>query len=63
MAKQSKSPQPARKNAGGSEGGYANGVPMKFVSRDLRGVNPLREQFAPTPAEPVRARYKMAGGC
>lgn len=35
----------------------------KFRSRDLRGVNPLREQFSPTPAEPVRARYKMAGGC
>jgi len=35
----------------------------KFQSRDLRGVNPLNEQFAPTPAEPVRARYKMAGGC
>ena len=35
----------------------------RFVARDLRRVNPKREQFAPTPAEPVRLRYKMAGGC
>lgn len=63
MAKQSKSPRPAPSNKGGAEGGYANGVPTKFVSRDLRGVNPLREQFEPSGAEPVRQRYKMAGGC
>jgi len=43
----------------------ASKVPPKeaFRSRNLVGVNPLTEQFAPTPAEPVRARYKMAGGC
>lgn len=41
---------------GNDEGG-------KFVSRDLCAVNPKREQFAPTPAEPVRQRFKMAGGC
>lgn len=63
MAKQSKSPRPARNNSGGSEGGYSNGVPGKFVARPLMGTNPLREQFEPTPAEPVRQRYKMAGGC
>lgn len=34
-----------------------------FVSRDLRSVNPRKEQFEPTPAEPVRQRFKMAGGC
>jgi hypothetical protein len=34
-----------------------------FSDRDLTRVNPLKEQFSPTPAEPVRARYKMAGGC
>ena len=34
-----------------------------FSDRDLTKVNPLKEQFSPTPAEPVRARYKMAGGC
>ena len=63
MAKSSKSPRPAPKNAGGKEGGYANGVPMKFVPRNLMGVNPLKEQFEPTAAEPVPQRYKMAGGC
>ena len=51
------------KNTGGGEGSYRNGVPGKFVDRDLRAVNPKTEQFAPTPAEPVRAKYKMAGGC
>ena len=35
----------------------------KFVSRDLCKVNPMKEQFEPTPAEPVRQHYKMAGGC
>lgn len=35
----------------------------KFVNRDLTKVNPLMQQFEPTPAEPVRRRFKMAGGC
>jgi hypothetical protein len=34
----------------------------KVVERDLKGVNPLKEQFEPKGAEPVRAHYKMAGG-
>ena len=50
-------------NKGGSEGGYRHGVPAKFQDRKLLSVNPKKEQFAPTPAEPVRQRYKMAGGC
>jgi hypothetical protein len=41
---------------GNDEGG-------RFVDRDLRKVNPLRQQFEPTTAEPVRAKFKMAGGC
>jgi hypothetical protein len=49
-------------NKGGSEGGYRNGVPTKFVSRNLLPVK-TAEAFVPTPAEPVRLRYKMAGGC
>jgi hypothetical protein len=60
MAKQSKSVTP---NKGGGEGRYKNGVPGKFVSRNLMAVNPKREQFEPTPAEPVRQHYKLAGGC
>lgn len=35
----------------------------RFVARDLKTINPLREQFAPTDAEPVRQRFKMGGGC
>lgn len=41
---------------GNSEGG-------KFVSRPLMNISPVKEQFAPTDAEPVRQRFKMAGGC
>lgn len=41
---------------GNSEGG-------KYVDRPLMKVNPKKEQFAPTPAEPVRQHFKMAGGC
>lgn len=43
---------------------YRNGVPSgKFCDRNLTAVNPLKEQFEPTSVEPVRQRYKMAGGC
>tara|TARA_R110000868_G_scaffold301_3_gene2518 strand:- start:1478 stop:1612 length:135 start_codon:yes stop_codon:yes gene_type:complete len=35
----------------------------KYVDRNLMPVNPLKQQFEPTPAEPVRQHYKMAGGC
>lgn len=34
----------------------------KFKDRDLTKVNPTREQFEPKGSEPVRQRYKMAGG-
>lgn len=54
--------KPAPLNKGGSEGGYKRGVPMKFVDRALLPVK-TAEAFVPTPAEPVRMRYKMAGGC
>jgi hypothetical protein len=30
--------------------------------RNLAAVNPLKQQFEPTPASPVRQHYKMAGG-
>ena len=26
-------------------------------------VDPKKEQFAPTPAAPMRQRFKMGGGC
>lgn len=58
-----KSAKPVPKNAGGGEGSYRNGVPGKLVGRNLAAMSPKSAQFEPTPAEPVRARYKMAGGC
>lgn len=44
-------------------GKLANDEGGKFVDRNLMPVNPLKQQFEPTPAEPVRQQYKMAGGC
>ena len=32
-----------------------------FVDRNLMAVNPLREQFEPTEAQPIRQRARMAG--
>ena len=55
MPKSSKMPTPYMPK-GNSEGG-------KYVDRNLMKVNPKKEQFAPTPAEPVRLRYRMGGGC
>lgn len=54
MAKSSKKYAPLSK--GNDEGG-------KFVPRVLGPVNPRTQQFPPTPAEPVRQRFKMGGGC
>jgi len=41
----------------------ANDERNKFVDRNLMKVNPKREQFAPTPAEPVNQHKRMAGAC
>jgi small ligand-binding sensory domain FIST len=35
----------------------------KFVDRNLMGVNPSKEQFEPTDANPVRQHKRMAGDC
>lgn len=40
----------------------AAATPKKFVSRNLAGASPLKEQFEPTEATPVPQMYKMAGG-
>lgn len=55
--------KPVATNPGGKEGGYKHGTPTKFVDRNLMAVNPMKQQFEPTSAEPVPQRYKMAGGC
>lgn len=58
MATSPKSPRPVRAPAmprGNDEGG-------KFVSHNLVPVK-TAEAFVPTPAEPVRLHFKMAGGC
>ena len=36
-------------------------APMQFKDRSLMGVNPMKEQFEPTTAEPIRQRARMAG--
>jgi len=51
---QKQAPAP-RMPRGNDEGG-------KFVNRNLVPVK-TAEAFVPTPAEPVRLHFKMAGGC
>lgn len=41
----------------------ANDEKGRFVDRNLMKVNPNKEQFAPTPAEPVNQHKRMAGAC
>jgi hypothetical protein len=61
MSKQPKSPTPALKAKG--SGGYPRPAKCgEFVDRNLVGVSPLKEQFEPAGSEPVRQRFKMAGG-
>lgn len=55
MSKSSKPVKPPFRGANDERG--------RFVDRDLMKVNPKKEQFAPTPAEPVRAHKRMAGAC
>lgn len=35
----------------------------KCVERNLLPVNPKKQQFEPTPAQPVRQHARMAGTC
>lgn len=58
MAKQSMS-KPV-KSAGESSKPAPN---CRFKNRSLMGVNPKSQQFEPSGPEPVRQRFKMAGGC
>ena len=51
-----KSKQSTKLSKGNDEGG-------RFVSRDLAKIDPKKQQFEPTPAEPVRQHAKMAGAC
>ena len=53
---------PAKKAAGRKES-YRAGVPQTYMDRDLAKINPLKEQFEPTAAEPVRQHAKMVGAC
>ena len=39
------------------------GVGQHFEDRNLMQMKLPKDQFAPSEAEPVRQRYKMAGGC
>lgn len=55
MSKQPRQAKPPFRGAN-DEGG-------RYVARDLKGTNPRKQQFEPTPQEPVRQRFKMGGGC
>ena len=59
MSKQNK-----RSNAKPREAGRAPkaGAGMMYKDRDLCSVSPLKEQFEPTEALPIRQHNKMAGG-
>ena len=58
MAKSIKNPSPAGKKS-------EPGAGQHFEDYKLMQVKGFAAQnkFAPTPAEPVRMRFKMAGGC
>jgi hypothetical protein len=43
--------------------GQVNSERGKYVDRNLMPVNPMKQQFEPTDAEPVRQHAKMAGAC
>ena len=36
---------------------------MHQQARNLVGTNPMKEQFEPTSAEPIRQRARMSGVC
>ena len=55
-AQQKQSPKAPKMPKGNDEGG-------RFVDRDLAAVNPAKEQFEPTDAEPVNQHKRMAGAC
>ena len=54
-------PKAQGSKAGAPSSRKANDEGGKFVDRNLVPVK-TAEAFVPTPAEPVRMRYKMAGG-
>ena len=35
----------------------------RFVDRNLAAINPMKQQFEPTAAEPVSQHKRMAGAC
>lgn len=51
-----KAPKGPRMPKGNDEGG-------RFVARDLKAIDPKKEQFEPTAAEPVSQHKRMAGAC
>ena len=55
-AQQKQYPKAPKMPKGNDEGG-------RFVDRDLAAVNPAKEQFEPTDAEPVNQHKRMAGAC
>lgn len=58
MKAQSKSSQPKQ-----VKGPKVNDERGRFVDRNLLAVDPKKEQFEPTPSEPVNQHKRMAGAC
>ena len=56
MVKAAKYPKAPSMPKGNSEGG-------QFVDRNLQAIDPKKQQFEPTAAEPVRQHARMAGAC
>jgi hypothetical protein len=48
-------------NNPGSKGKGMGAGSKGFQPRNLANTNPLKEQFEPTPASPIRQHKKMAG--
>lgn len=54
----------AQKSAKGSkDSGKTKPATGSFKDRNLAAMNPLKNQFEPTPAEPVNQHKRMAGTC
>ena len=60
-SKMSKPSPQGDKGCGCNEFSTAGGLIQK--PRNLVGTNPMKEQFEPTDAEPIRQRARMSGVC
>jgi len=62
MSKAAERPLGRKISPSAPKGRVEAGAGQHFEDRNLMPVK-TAEAFVPTPAEPVRMRFKMAGGC